>query len=243
MSSDRLNNINTKMQSYVDNQNVAGFITTIARKGKIVHYEACGHRDVENQLPMEKDTIFRIYSMTKPITSVALMMLYEQGKFQLYDPVSKYIPEYGKTKVLNKVSYLGQELVEQDSPMTIHHLLTHTSGLTYGFFMDDSIEDMYRKSPFRDPSLNLEDKMKGMAELPLKFQPGTRWNYSIATDVCGYLVQVLSGMPFETFLQEKIFNPLGMVDTHFQVPEDKLNRFASLYQHNFKDNSAWFKLD
>jgi CubicO group peptidase (beta-lactamase class C family) len=237
MSSDRLNNINTKMQSYVDSKNAAGFTTLIARKGQVIHYETHGYRDVEQQLPMEKDTIFRIYSMTKPITSVALMMLYEQGKFQLYDPVSKYIPEFGKTKVLNKTGFLGQELVEQETPMTIQHLLTHTSGLSYGFFYDTPIEEMYRKSAFRNPKLSLEEKIKGMAQLPLKFQPGTQWNYSIATDVCGYLVQLLSGMSFETFLQEKIFEPLSMVDTHFHVPPDKVNRFASQYQHNFKDNS------
>ena len=237
MSSDRLGNISTKLQTYVDNKNVSGFITLIARKGQVIHYENCGYRDVDNQLPMEKDTLLRIYSMTKPITSVALMMLYEQGKFQLFDPVSKYIPEFGKTKVLKHMGFVGPELVEQDPPMTIHHLLTHTSGLSYGFFYDTPIDEMYRNSPFRDATLTLEDKIKSMAELPLRFQPGTQWNYSIATDVCGYLVQVISGMPFETFLQENIFNPLSMVDTCFQVPEDKINRFATLYQHNPVDKS------
>lgn len=237
MSSDRLNHINTTMQSYVDKKNAAGFITVVARHGQVIHYETCGYRDVENQLPMEKDTIFRIYSMTKPITSVALMMLYEQGKFQLHDPVAKYIPEFGETKVFNKVGFIGLELVDQESPMTIQQLLTHTAGLTYGFFYDTPIEEMYRNSPFSDTSLTLEEKIKGMAEIPLRFQPGTTWNYSIATDVCGYLVQLLSGLPFETFLQENIFDPLGMVDTHFHVPADKLNRFAALYQHNFVDQS------
>ena len=237
MSSERLNRINVKMQEYVDNKNVAGFITLIARKGQITHYEVCGQRDVEQGLPMAKDTIFRIYSMTKPITSIALMQLYEQGKFQLFDPVSKYIPEYGETKVLDKVSVMGPEFADQETPMTIHHLLTHTSGLSYGFFYDSPIEEMYRNSPFRNPDLNLAEKIKGMADLPLIFQPGTRWNYSIATDVCGYLVELLSDMPFDDYLKENIFKPLGMIDTSFHVPEEKLDRFAALYQHNFVDGS------
>lgn len=237
ISSERLNRINTKMQAYVDNKNVPGFITLIARKGQVIHYETCGQRDIEKGLPMEKDTIFRIYSMTKPITSVALMMLYEQGKFQLFDPVSKYIPEYGKTKVLKSMSFIGPELVDQETPMTIHHLLTHTSGLSYGFYYDSMIDEQYRKSSFRDPSLKLSEKMRRMASLPLRFQPGTQWFYSIATDVCGYLVELLADMPFEDFLQEKIFDPLGMDDTAFYVSEDKLDRFATLYQHNFMDSS------
>lgn len=237
ISSDRLQRINTKMQDYVDNKNVPGFITLIARKGQVIHYETCGQRDVEHGLPMEKDTIFRIYSMTKPITSVALMMLYEQGKFQLFDPVSKYIPEFGKTKVLKGMSFMGPELVGQETPMTIHHLLTHTAGLSYGFYYDSIIDEQYRHSAFRDPSLELGEKMRRMASLPLRFQPGTHWFYSIATDVCGYLVEVLSDMPFQDFLQENIFDPLGMIDTAFYVSEDKLDRFAALYQHNFLDGS------
>lgn len=186
---------------------------------------------------MKKDTLFRIYSMTKPITSVALMMLYEQGKFQLYDPVSKYIPEFGKTKVLKKMGVLGQELVEQEAPMTIQQLLTHTSGLTYGFNYDNPIEDMYRNSRYTDPNVSLEDTIKEIAQFPLLFQPGTRWHYSVAVDVCGYLIQVLSGMPFDTYLQERLFAPLGMVDTAFHVPDQKSDRLATLYAHNPADSS------
>ncbi len=237
MSSERLNRINTRMQEYVDNKQAPGFITLVARKGQIIHHAICGHRDVEQQLPLEDDTIFRIYSMTKPITSIALMQLYEQGKFQLLDPVAKYIPEFGKTKVFNGMGILGQELVEQDTPMTIQQLLTHTAGLSYGFFYDDPIEEMYRQSIFRRGDVTLEEKIKGMASIPLKFQPGTKWNYSIATDVCGYLVELLSGIPFADYLRENIFIPLGMVDTGFHVPTDKVERFASLYQHNFMDGS------
>ena len=237
MSSNRLSNIQTKLQEYVDDGKAPGFITLIARKGQVIHYETCGYRDLESQLPMEKDTIFRIYSMTKPIASVALMMLYEQGKFQLNDPVSKYIPEFAKTKVFNKMGYEGLELVEQDPPMTVHNLLTHTSGLTYGSLFDNPVEDMYRESQYIDPNVPLDETIKEIAQLPLVFQPGTRWRYSVATDVCGYLVQVLSGLPFDTYLQERIFAPLGMVDTSFHVTDEKLNRFATLYAHNPEDGS------
>lgn len=237
MSSERLTRINAKMQEYVDNKNVAGFITLIARKGQVIHYETCGQRDVEQGLPMEKDTIFRIYSMTKPITSIALMQLYEHGKFQLTDPVAKYIPEFGKTKVFSHMGVLGPELVDQDSPMTIQHLLTHTSGLSYGFFYDSPIEEMYRNSAFHDMTISLEEKIKGIATLPLLFQPGTRWNYSVGVDICGYLVQLLSDMPFDNYLKENIFEPLGMNETSFHVPKDKVDRFTALYQHNFKDGS------
>ncbi|MCY4021182.1 MAG: serine hydrolase [Chloroflexi bacterium] len=237
MSSGRLANINRKLSAYVENGNVAGFVTLAARRGEIVHLEAVGHRDSEETLPMQLDTIFRIYSMTKPITSVALMILYERGEFQLFDPVSKYIPAFAKTRVLSGYGFLGKELVEQNPPMTVHHLLTHTAGLSYGFYYDTPIDDMYRASIFRSETASLEEKILGMANLPLRHQPGAAWNYSIATDVCGYLVQVLADMPFEDFLRRQIFDPLGMVDTGFHVPADKLDRFAKLYQHRPSDGS------
>ena len=236
-SSQRLNNINLKLRQYVDRNKVAGFVTLVARDSEVVHFEACGERDAEAALPMELDTIFRIYSMTKPITSIALMMLYEEGKFQLVEPVSYYVPAFGRTKVLAGYGVTGPKLVPQNPPMTIQHLLTHTAGLSYGFFFDTPIDDMYRDSIFLSETATLEEKIVGMAELPLRFQPGSAWNYSIATDVCGYLVQLLSDMPFEDFLAERIFQPLGMVDTDFHVPPDKLDRFAKLYQHNFQDGS------
>ena len=235
MAADRLNNINIKLQEYVDRDQVAGFVTLVARDGHVVHLETCGHRDAQNQLPMEVDTVFRIYSMTKPITSIALMMLYERGKFQLYDPVSRYIPAFGKTRILKGLGFLGKELVEQDPPLTIHHLLTHTAGLTYGFFYDTPIDEMYRNSIFRSETATLEEKIIGMADLPLLHQPGAAWNYSIATDVCGYLAQVLADMPFEDYLQSEIFAPLGMVDTAFHVAANKVSRFAKLYQHKLAD--------
>ena len=230
-SADRLDNIKARLQDYVDRGKVSGFVTLVARASEVAHFEAVGYRDAENKLPMERDTIFRIYSMTKPITSIALMQLYERGKFQLPQPVSHYIPAFGKTKVLSGVGFLGQQLAPQNPPMTIHHLLTHTAGLSYGFFLDTPIDEMYRNSIFRSESATLEEKITGMAELPLRFQPGSAWNYSIATDVCGYLVQVLADMPFEDYLDEKILRPLGMADTAFHVPAAALGRFAKLYQH------------
>jgi len=232
MSAERLKNIGTKLQQYVDAERAAGFVTLVARDSEVVHFEACGFRDAKQRLPMELDTIFRIYSMTKPITSIALMMLYEQGKFQLVEPVSRYIPAFGNTKVLAGYGYMGPQLVAQNPPMTIHHLLTHTAGLSYGFFFDSPIDEMYRESIFRSETASLEEKILGMAELPLRCQPGSAWNYSIATDVCGYLVQLLADMPFEDFLEERIFKPLGMADSAFQVTADKLDRFATLYRHD-----------
>ena len=192
MSGERLARIGRRLNDYVAGGKAPGFVTLVARGGQVAHLEACGYRDVERQLPMQADTLFRIYSMTKPITSVALMMLYERGKFQLFDPVSRYIPAFGRTRVLRGYGYLGKDLAPQDPPMTISHLLTHTAGLSYGFYMDTPIEDMYRKSIFHDPGATLEEKIVGMADLPLRHQPGAAWNYSIATDVCGYLVQLLA---------------------------------------------------
>ena len=231
ISAERLSNIKHRLQDYVDRGRVSGFVTLVARESEVAHFETCGYRDAENKLPMERDTIFRIYSMTKPITSIALMQLYERGKFQLPQPVSRYIPAFNKTKVLSGVSFLGQQLVPQNPPMTIHHLLTHTAGLSYGFFLDTPIDEMYRNSIFRSETATLEEKINGMAELPLRFQPGGAWNYSIATDVCGYMVQLLADMPFEDYLEENIFRPLGMVDTAFHVSEHDIDRFAKLYQH------------
>lgn len=237
MSAERLNRINARLQEYVDKKQTAGFVSLVARDAQVAHVQACGWRDAENRLPMQADTIFRIYSMTKPITSIALMMLHEEGKFQLFEPVSRYISAFGGSKVLIGHDFMGAKLASQNPPMTIHHLLTHTAGLSYGFHYDSPIDDLYRNSIFRSETASLEEKVTGMAELPLRFQPGSAWNYSIATDVCGYLVQLLADMPFEDFLAERIFQPLGMRDTAFHVSAGQLGRFAKLYQHNIGDGS------
>ncbi|MYD10063.1 MAG: beta-lactamase family protein [Chloroflexi bacterium] len=232
MSAERLSNIRAKLRQYVAEERVSGFVTLVGRDSEVAHFEAIGFRDAERRQTMALDTIFRIYSMTKPITSIALMMLYEQGKFQLVEPVSRYIPAFGNTKVYAGQGYMGPQLAPQNPPMTIWHLLTHTAGLSYGFFFDTPIDEMYRNSIFRSETASLEEKILGIADLPLRFQPGSAWNYSVATDVCGYLVQVLADMPFEDFLAERIFEPLGMADTAFHVPADKLDRFAKLYRHD-----------
>ena len=181
---------------------------------------------------MQEDALFRIYSMTKPIVSVALMTLYEAGRFSLNDPVSKFVPAFAKTKVYTGESPLGLTLVDQNPAMTLHHLLTHTSGLSYGWFFDSPIEQFYRtlvpKLYRRDQTL--EEVVSQLAELPLLFQPGTQWRYSFATDVLGYVVQVIADMPLADFLQERIFSPLGMTDTAFVVPPQKLHRLAQLYR-------------
>lgn len=234
LSSERLGNITTKFQGYVDNNQAPGFVILVARKGEIAYYETIGYSDLESQTPVEKDTLFRIYSMTKPITSVALMTLYEKGKFHLSDPVSKYIPEFGKTKVLKRRSNGKTKLVAQETPMTIQNLLTHTAGLTYELAHDNPDKEAKRAALFNDETMTLQDKIRKLAKLPLVCQPGSNWTYGIATDVCGYLVEVLSGMPFDTYLQEKIFTPLGMEDTAFHVTKGKAKRFATLYAHNLE---------
>ena len=193
--------------------------------------------DVQAYRPIEPDTIFRIYSMTKPITSVAFMMLYEAGHFHLDDPVSEYIPELGDLKVFAGTGQTGPRFVGQERPITIRHLLTHTSGLSYGFHQDSPVDDLYRNAKLtgpaaaflRDPESNLQAFVEKLAQLPLAYQPGTDWRYSVATDVLGRVVEVISGYPFDRYLKEMVFAPLGMDDTAFYVPEEKLDRLASVY--------------
>ncbi len=224
LSSDRLNRINPVMQRYVDDNKLPGLITMVARHGKVVHFEKYGMMDVDK--PMQLNTIFSIQSMTKPITSVAVMMLYEEGYFQLNDPVSKYIPEFKDLKVFSSKDKDGIHVVEQIKPMTIENLLTHTSGLGYGWG-DDPIDLLYNAAKLRDG--DLKDMITGLSKIPLYYQPGTRWNYSMSTDVLGYLVEVISGKPFDDFLRERIFIPLKMKDTDFSIPQEKLHRVAALY--------------
>lgn len=221
--------------SYVDRGKIAGFQTLVARHGEIAHFEVRGNRDRERGLPMERDTIFRIYSMTKPITSLALMMLYEEGHFQLNHPVSRYIPSFKKLRVWAGGTAEKYETVECEREMTIRDLLTHTSGLTYGFMQEHPVDALYRKAGIEGANtveLTLKETVEAIAELPLLFSPGQYWNYSVSTDVCGYLVEVLSGRSLDEFLAARIFAPLGMVDTGFFVPKEKLGRFATNYFRN-----------
>jgi CubicO group peptidase (beta-lactamase class C family) len=229
----RLNRIKTVMQSYVDQNILKGLITLLARRGQVFHLECLGLMDAEAHKVMQPDVIFRIYSMSKPITSVAMMMLYEEGRFQLNEPVSKYIPEFKNLKVLHNATETGLDLADAEREITIRDLLTHTSGLSYGLFDESLLEKMYQEANMfgrvSTLKVSLQEVIYRLAKLPLAHQPGRHWRYSMATDVIGYLVGLLADMPFDTFLAEKIFNPLGMADTAFYVPGEKIDRFAAMY--------------
>ena len=217
---------------YIDPEKIAGCLTLVARKGEIAYLQTLGLMDRERNKPMQSDTIFRIYSMTKPITSVALMMLYEEGHFQLNDPVWKYIPEWRNLRVFAAGNYPDFLTSRPKRPMTIADLFTHTSGLTYGFMEQTNVDAAYRKLGVGE--LHTDKTLKEMIDLlgtlPLEFSPGEYWNYSNATDVLGYLVEVISGLSLDQFFKTRIFDPLGMVDTGFYVPLEKQGRFSANYQ-------------
>jgi CubicO group peptidase (beta-lactamase class C family) len=232
MSSERLKRLSAAMQKVIDDKQLAGITTMIARHGRIVHFETFGHQNIETKTPMAKDTIFRIYSMTKPITGVALMMLYEEGKFRLSDPVEKYIPEWKGMKVASGYGSTEPATEPANHPMTIRELMSHTGGLSYGIFSESQVDKMYRDASVLDTDSTLKDMIAKLAKIPLRQQPGTKWHYSISVDVQGYLVEVLSGQPFDQFLQTRLFGPLRMKDTAFWVPEDKAKRFAQVYNYD-----------
>ena len=226
-STERALRINALMKRYVDGGKLAGVVACIAQHGQVEHFETFGHQNLETKTPMAKDSIFRIYSMTKPITSMALMMLFEDSLFNLTDPVSQYIPALNDVKVLGKNGALENPI----RPMTIQDLLRHTAGLSYGGFDETNIpvDKLYDEADFMRNDISLSDAIDRLAELPLAYHPGTKWHYSVATDVVGYLVEVLSGMTLAEFMQTKIFKPLGMADTAFEIEPSKLNRFCTLY--------------
>ena len=233
LSSPRLSHIRAVMNRHVADKQIPGAIGLIARHGKIAYQEAYGMADIEAGRPMQPDTIHRIYSMSKPVTSVAVMMLYEEGRILLSDPVAKYLPEFAKMKVgvEQKDPATGQmtlTTVPARRPITIRDLLRHTSGLTYGFFGDTLVDRQYRQEKILS-ELNLAEFVTHVAKLPLLFEPGTKWNYSVSVDVLGRLVEVVSGRSFDQYLQERIFTPLQMTDTGFYVPPAKKNRLAKLY--------------
>jgi CubicO group peptidase (beta-lactamase class C family) len=233
LASSRLAYIRSVMNRHVEEKQIPGAAGLIARRGKIAYQEAFGMADVEAGKPMRLDTIHRIYSMSKPITSVAVMMLYEEGKFQLNDPVAKYLPEFAKMQVAidEKDPQTGKPTLKTapaKRAVTVRDLLRHTAGLTYGFFSDTLVDQEYRKARILS-DLNLAEFVTHLSQIPLLYEPGTRWHYSVSVDVLGRLVEVLSGKPFDQFLQERIFTPLDMRDTGFYVPADKKDRFAKLY--------------
>lgn len=230
MSSQRLNRLTTEMKAIAERGDVSGVVTMVARKGKVVHLQAAGKRELEGGTPMQKDSIFRIYSMSKPITGVAMMILLEQGKWQLNDPVSKYIPEFADLKVAKIDPANGAvTTVPANHPMTMRELMSHSGGLTYGFFGNTAVDKQYVENKVFDQSQPMQAFIERLGKTPLLFQPGERWHYSVSVDVQGYLVEKLSGQPFPEFLQEHVFGPLKMVDTAFYVPAAKMNRFVEFY--------------
>ena len=225
MSTARLGRIAPVMQRWVDDGKIPCALTMIAREGMLVHFEKFGTQDVATAKPVEFDTIFRIYSMTKPITSIAVMMLYEEGHFQLGTPVSQLIPAFKDMQVYTEN---GEDIVDAEREMTVKHLLTHTSGLIYGGDWEHPINERYNEADFYGG--DLAHMAQEIGNIPLLHHPGEAWNYGMSTDVLGYLVEVVSGIPFAEFLKTRIFNPLGMHDTDFSVPEKKADRYATLYE-------------
>ena len=231
----RLKNIDKHFNRYVDEGRLSGYAVAVARHGKVAHFGMYGHKDSETSAPITDDTMYRIYSMTKPVTSIALMMLVERGLLQLTDPVSKFIPSFGETRVWNTGTVLKPLTNALTEPIRIWHLLTHTAGMTYGWMYSDLVDDMYRRAGF-EAGVAYKDSLEVVcdkyAALPLLFQPGSSWNYSVATDIVGRVIEVVGKMPLDEFFDKNIFQPLEMHDTGFWVPEEKYERVASLYRYD-----------
>jgi CubicO group peptidase (beta-lactamase class C family) len=231
VSAERLRRLDAGMQRFIDEGRLAGVTTLLARHGKIVNSSTFGKKSLSASEPMQRDAIFRIYSMTKPITGVAMMMLFEEGKWRLDDPVSRYIPEFAKLQV-----YLGEnpdgtlKLEDARRPMTMRELLTHSAGLGYVLNQTNAVDRLIIKEGILNSAAPLQTMIDRLAKTPLQSQPGTRWYYSIGVDVQGYLVEKLSGQPFADFLRTRLFEPLGMKDTGFYVPKEKLPRLARLHR-------------
>lgn len=226
----RLKRLSDRIEEGVKNNEIPGAVVLIARNGKLVMFDAFGFRDKEAKAPMKTDAIFRIASMTKPIVSVAAMMLAEEGKLTLVDPVSKYIPAFAETKVavpkMNLDGTTEMALEPQLRPMTVHDLLRHTSGLTYGFTGSNPVKQSYNDMKVMDANQTNEQMADKLAKLALLYQPGTTWEYSVSTDVLGRVVEVASGMPLDKFIEERITKPLKMGDTAFDVGPEKKDRGA-----------------
>lgn len=230
ISSERLQKITEFAQGQVARGEHAGVVTMVARGGKIVHFEAAGRYGIDDDRPMTTDTLFRIFSMTKPITSVALMMLYEEGAFQMGDKVSKYLPQLGNLSI-----YRDGAIEEAGYEVTIEQLFTHTAGMTTTFRPDNPVDAMYQQARL-SWSADLDSYIETLARLPLRYEPGTRYHYSAATNVLGALIEKLSGKALDVFLKERIFAPLGMHDTFFEVPDAKLSRLAANHLWDSENN-------
>ena len=233
LSAKRLACISTTSQKFIDEKRLAGAVTVVARRGKVAHFEAFGMMDIETDKPMQRDTIFRIYSMTKPIAAAAVMMLCEEGKLQFDAPASTYLPELGGLKVGADTDGELLTWVEADRDMTVCDLMRHTAGLPGAArYMagQTAIDKRYREAGLHLlHECDLQEMVERLGRIPLLYQPGTKWHYSIAADVLGRLIEVTSGQSFDAFLAERIFQPLGMHDTGFYVPKEKIERFASMY--------------
>lgn len=243
ISSERLARIDQMCEQEIANGNIPGVVTLVARNGKIVLWKAYGMADSQAGKKQKRDDIFRIASQTKAITSTAVMMLWEEGKFQLDDPISKYIPEFKDAKVLTSYNYTDTTWTGEPvkTPVTIRHLLTHTSGIGYGVIdSDERFKLIFHKAgivdAFTSENVKLADNIKKLAKMPLHHQPGENYTYSEGLDVLGYFIEIVSGMPFDKFLQTHIFDPLGMNDTRFYQPDDKASRLVAVQQ---KVNGKW----
>jgi len=230
ISSDRLARIQPAIQRWIDKGVIAGARMMLARRGALVYSEQVGQLDKEKGIAMPDDAIFRIYSMTKPITCITLMTFYEEGRFRLDTPVAKFIPALGWLKVLNRDKPGAPRLEELQRPITIGDLMKHTAGFTYDQVDDSPVAELYRQAELtRNPGRSLAEFVHTLAEFPLVYQPGARWHYSVSIDVAAHLIEVLADKPLGEVFQERIFSPLGMVDTGFFVPKEKLSRCAAMY--------------
>ena len=234
LDAEALKNIRSYLnETYVKDGKYVGTLTLVARKGEVAYLDSLGLMDREDNKPMQEDAIFRIYSMSKAVTSIAIMQLFEKSLFRLDDPVHWYIPSWKNLRVFESGVYPNFLTSRPKRHMTIRDLLTHMSGLTYDFMYKTNVDSAYRKTKLQQAN-TLEDMVNILSELPLEFSPGDQWNYSVSTDVLGYLVEVLSGMKLDVYFKKNIFEPLEMIDTDFSCPENKKDRLAALYEHNPK---------
>ena len=227
----RIDSISQSLEKFIEDGQLAGVATLIAQDGEIIHGDSHGYRNINSNIPIKLDTIFRIFSMTKPIVSAALMILYEQGKFDTQDPLSNFIPEYKNIKVFDK----SGKHVDARNEIAIVDLLTHSAGLTYGDSGNQILDDHYEQADLFNEDISLKEMVQRIANLPLMYHPGEGWHYGVATDVIGHLIEILSGMRLENFLKEKIFEPLGMTDTGYFVQPHNQDRLSVLYTLNSED--------